>query len=127
LLISLEADFEAKGEYTGCTPLMLAVDEGGLPVVKLLLSNGADIHTRTKTNESILHIAVSRGTDDEDLKLLQFLIDNKAPVNAQDDEGSTPLHKAARLGNHKVVNLLIENGADVNLQNNKGHTPVVKI
>jgi ankyrin repeat protein len=120
LLLSLGADIEA--EYTGCwsttsccTPLMLAVGEGNLTVVKFLLSKGANVHARNSKNESVLHVDINHRTDDEHVELLKFLIDNGAVVNAKDDEDSTPLHNAARLENNTDVQLLVENEADVNI------------
>ena len=45
------------------------------------------------------------------LKIVQYLIDNKANVNQADKKGSTPLYVATCQGNLEVVRVLINNGA----------------
>lgn len=56
-------DFNAKGafnqEYTGYTPLMLAVAGGGqnLEAVKILIANKADLTVKDPVGNSVLHVA----------------------------------------------------------------------
>ena len=45
-------------------------------------------------------------------------------VNARDEEGLTPLHRAARDGRKAVAELLIAKGANVNAANENGETPL---
>jgi ankyrin repeat protein len=53
-----------------------------------------------------------------------LLIQKGADVIAQDDEGSTPLHKAAEQGQENTIKLLVhEFGAPVNIHNFRGRTP----
>ena len=48
----------------------------------------------------------------------------KFNVNAQDDDGLTPLHYAALSGNVRIISLLLENGAVVNIPDKKGLDPL---
>jgi ankyrin repeat protein len=57
-----------------------------------------------------LHKAVEAGQ----LTVVQFLLTNKAHVNAKDTQADTPLHRAVLKGNKNMVELLLTNGADVN-------------
>ena len=57
-----------------------------------------------------------------DLKLVNFLIENGAKVNVRDVNGKTLLHMVGWWSGVKMMKLLIENGADVNAQDKKGTT-----
>ncbi len=60
----------------------------------------------------------------EDLALVERLLELRADVNVQDDEGWTPLHVAARDGHVDVCRMLIEAGAPVDAQVDDGWTPL---
>ena len=49
-----------------------------------------------------------------------------ASINARDEDGDTPLHKAADVGNEKVAALLIKKGAKVKARNEFENTPLHK-
>ncbi len=61
-----------------------------------------------------------------DTERVEELIAAGIDVNQQDNNGNTPLHKAARRGRHAIVETLIANKADVNKQNICGETPLHK-
>ena len=54
--------------------------------------------------------------------MVKLLLAQKADVNAQDKNGSTPLHWAAAGGLPDMAELLFTYNADVNIQDTKGRT-----
>jgi len=57
-----------------------------------------------------LHEASARG----EIERVKALITDGAPINAKDEQGQTPLHRAAKLGRRAVVEYLLAQGADTN-------------
>ena len=55
---------------------------------------------------------------------VKLLIERNADVNAQNNDGDTPLHSAMQAGNFEMTVLLIANGADVAIVNNHKMTPL---
>ena len=47
---------------------------------------------------------------------------HQIPIDAQDSQGNTALHRAARMGESPAAALLIEYGASVQIRNNDGHS-----
>jgi len=97
-------------------------------IVQLLLSHGADINALYK-GQTPLHFAASTNAawvkankPSVDLPthkqaqqaVINLLLSQGADLNAYDEQGETPLHLAARLGNADTVALLLGLGADVN-------------
>jgi ankyrin repeat protein len=72
----------------------------------------------TPSDDTLLDLAVASGERD----IAEFLLANKADVNARDNYGFTPLHFA--VGSRDVTELLLANGADVNAKDNSGITPL---
>ena len=67
-----------------------------------------------------IHAVIKNG----DISGAQALLDAGVDINARDQNGSTPLHWAARYGQKQVVELLINKGADVDAKDNSGSTPL---
>jgi Ankyrin repeats (many copies) len=76
------------------------------------------IHNADKDGRRGLHRAASKGN----LKLVKWLVEKKADINAKDHYGQTALHEAAYEGHLKIVRFLVENNADVNVLNIFGTT-----
>ena len=117
----LGVDFQYIGEPV--TPLIVAVRNGNLDCVKVLLKYGADIEERGDFMHNFkcctpLFIAATCGN----VEILRFLVENGANVNATDDFGLTPLMAAVANQLLDAVTFLIDQGADVNLLDSSGST-----
>jgi ankyrin repeat protein len=84
ILVDAKGDLNAQ-DNKGRTPLMDSVEI--LEVAKLLIENGADLEVKDNKGNTALHIACGEGAAD----VVQFLIDAKADVNTQNNDGMTPL------------------------------------
>jgi uncharacterized protein len=127
----------ALGE--GATPFHRASKAADLPVMKLLLANGADPKAVMKNGNNALMLAAGlgyrdgnmavptkdRGTPQDAIAAVQLCLDNGLDINAAGARGDTALHDAVngREG-PDVVQYLIAHGADVNAKNARGQTPL---
>lgn len=57
-------------------------------------------------------------------KIVQYLLDHQAYIDALSPNGTTPLMMAARAGHIHVVKLLLDHGADMTLRNTVGMTVI---
>ena len=111
------------------TPLVIAVRDGKLDFVKVLLRYEANIETRATIKidgEAIkdctaLWVAAAKGHFD----VVRLLIEQSAEVDGRTSNNSTPLRAAAVDGHLDIVRCLVENGADVNARNNFNSTPLM--
>ena len=53
-----------------------------------------------------------------------FLLEQGAPIDAQDDQGFTALHDAVRARNPEMVKVLLARGANVAIKDDAGQTPL---
>lgn len=75
LLIAFGADINFKDKNNGMTPLMLSVGKGHLEMVKLLLSNQADVSLKDNKGRTVVDILKENGLDDtEEFRLLSSKI-----------------------------------------------------
>jgi len=103
------------------TEIFQSVRAGLIGNVKLLLSlNKANAKDTTIFGTTLLHSASRSGN----MELVRLLIQEGADVNAQDEDGESPLHIAmARSNNYSIVRTLVENGADLSSRAVDGKTP----
>jgi len=114
-LIAAGADIDA-GNWT---PLMEAAYYHK-DMVKLLISEGADVNRVTKSGWSVLSGAV----DEDRLDIAELLLESGAKPNVKGEDGSA-LHLAASSDYRPhFIDLLVAKGADVNARNRNGRTPL---
>lgn len=112
------------------TPLMTAVREEDIEMVKLFVKYGASVNAKDSWGISVMSRAVSTKHDsDISAAIVDFLINNGANVNEtssnEKDNNMTLLMHAVFHGNINIVATLIKNGANVNAQSEKGLTPLL--
>ena len=97
-------------------PLIAAVAEGHIEVVKSLLSNGACIEVRGPLDSTALHIS----TTNNNQALTQVLLDGGADIEARGWDLSTPLHYASV----EIARLLLARGVNIKARNSYFRTPL---
>lgn len=94
----------------------ISMSSAGLPVVEFTCPGPAETWTAPAASSDYLNKAARAGN----LKQVQALIADGAPVNARDSLGGTPLHDAAWAGEKDIAAYLIQMGADVNARHTEG-------
>lgn len=90
-------------------------------VDNLLSRVEADVNSyRYINNHTLLHVATTENQHLSHQGVIFLLLKHGANVNAQDDQGKTPLHLLIPKSNHKVLNLLIGYNANVDVKDNFG-------
>ena len=110
------------------TALLYAAGWGKLEAVKCLLEEcNANILQVDVAGRNILHYAATSEDEDTSIDSLildilepQYLYELNALINAQDNDGNTPLHFAKNVWNAIA---LIDAGAQSNVTNNRGRLP----
>ena len=116
------ADVNAKGEYSGWTPLMLAARKGDTELVNFLLAHGADANAKSLVRSRTALMEAARNRKVEAVKAL---LAAGPDVDAVDWEGYTALMFAAVSGQLDVVHALLAQGADVNVKNKVGSSALM--
>lgn len=119
-------------------PILAAVREMNVPVLRYLIKKGASARVKPKSEtsygfhyyDSLLHSACScrNSFSDPDsyqkgLDILEILVENGADVNEQDENGFTLAHSLAQ--NNSMLSRIIELGADIERTDAEGHTPLL--
>jgi ankyrin repeat protein len=122
LLLEHRANPNTKDE-AGRTPL--SCYGASLEIAKELINHGADVNAVDNVGNTPLHHAVGAlqfSPSEKDILHIKLLLDNKANVNAQNIEGSTPLLISSALHSSEkqpfsrnAQKLLLEHGADPNI------------
>ena len=112
LLIEAGAVVDARGA-SGTTPLMAACENGHAACAHHLIRAGADASIADDDNSATaLHGAAGLGH----AGLVSMLLDSKAPVDACDYAGATPLIIASHQGHAACVRMLCRAGADKTIE-----------
>lgn len=102
-------------EIDGWTPIHACALRGTLKLLKIFLSTGVDVNIRMGQPEglpggcTILHMACLRG----DVDRIEYLLSEKANIEAQDSNQMTPVMYAAKRKHRRSVKLLEDRGANM--------------
>jgi ankyrin repeat protein len=114
-LIERGADTNAMAN-DGTTPLRSAAQMGQSEVVRALLAKGADPNKRAQNANPPLLMALGGSTSlpEGNATSALLLIEGGADVNVIGTAGSSPLSRAAQIGQSRIVRALLAKGADPN-------------
>ncbi|NQU11507.1 ankyrin repeat domain-containing protein [bacterium] len=117
LLLAVGADVNRR-QPTGLhnTVLMIAIENGQLDAVKLLVLHGAAVESVNQLRNTPLILATIHG----EVAILKFLREHGADVNADGQYAFTPLMHAANQSQLLAAQYLVEAGADVNRTQSDG-------
>jgi ankyrin repeat protein len=99
------------------TKFAVAIEEGDLEAVTALIDDGADVDTPIDYGEHSI-TPLMKASWDGDLPIVQYLLSQKANVNARaTDTKETALLNAVTRGHEEIVQALLAAKADVTLRN----------
>ncbi|KAJ7977476.1 putative Ankyrin repeat family protein [Quillaja saponaria] len=125
----------------GWTPLHYAASEGYLEAVRCLLNCSNAKYVVNKDGKTAFSLAVDNGHSHlldllhlgdvllraariDDIHGMKSCLAEGAMVNGRDQNGWTPLHRAAFKGRIEIVKLLLDHGALVDVVDDAGYTPL---
>lgn len=113
------ADIHAIDPDTNWNAFHLVAYYGHRECFYYLASLGIDIDLPNHSMSTPLHLTAKQGH----LRILQYLVENNASINAQSSEGYTALHHiASSTFNHDCTRYLLEKGIDTSLKDLSGKT-----
>lgn len=115
--VNLGADINVASFDEG-TLLHRAVTENNMEMAEFLLQKNALTSVkRPKDGNTPLHLASTR-------EMASFLLENKADINALNEDKKTPLHLAIEHGSEALAAFYLEKGADALAVDSSGNTPL---
>ena len=126
-LLAAKADTTIS-DSDGWTPLMYAVNQGHIELVRLLATNKVTLNQKQKDGWTALHITANesnKGGDELQAQIAKLLIQAGADINAQKNDGNTPLNLAALNNRPLVAKALLAAKADPTLSNSDDWTPLM--
>ena len=106
-----------KTGRNGVPPLALAIQQGHVSLVKMLLSHGADTTYVNQKGQTLMFVAAAAGNVPVILLLLKWGL----AVTSEDHNGATPVHLAAKRQKNNAVRLLLGHGANPTKKDHDGH------
>ncbi|GMF52493.1 unnamed protein product [Phytophthora fragariaefolia] len=123
LLVYYGAKLDARAIRDDATPLILACRAESEGIAKLLVESNASLSACDSGGNTALHVAVFTGS--EDLVMLVLRGYDHTMLSQKNNEGETPLHTAAKLGNFGIVRSLLAYGASTTDEDSQGRTPLI--
>ncbi|XP_015269351.1 PREDICTED: ankyrin repeat domain-containing protein 53 [Gekko japonicus] len=114
-----------QADINGFSALHTSALFGRLDCLKMLVEKyGVSVDLASLTGWRPIHLVMNKESENRALECLQYLIGKEADVNVQNQNGISPLHKAASEGRTDCVKVLIEAGADVHAKDTEGQEPI---
>ena len=105
------------------TPLKLATQYGHIDAMKLLISEGANLHTKYLVRQNPLIYIAARYNQELALQLLIHTYGMN--IDEVDMYGATSLHNVSFTNNTAAMTLLLDNGAFINVRDTyNDYTPI---
>jgi len=126
LLIAKGVDVNARdGDGRGNSALICAVWSVDVPMVRLLIKNGANPNVGNSNWTPLMTAAGAMGTSNRTkrdvLTILKLLLAKGARVNARDRAGQTALTLAAAVGDVAALRVLLRAGAYIHTRDKRGN------
>lgn len=110
---------------TSDTTLHLAVTNGDLRNVMLLLKNGAKVELLNMYKQTAVHQVLSEATPPKNYKkLISEMMKQTFPIDIKDSSGKTILHYASERGLLDVVKQAVHKKANIDMQTPEGWSPL---
>jgi ankyrin repeat protein len=103
------------------TPLLYAIMQNNIPLLKLLLEYGADPNFVSNGSANPLIVSAQH----RHFEIAKLLIEYGANINICDHSGKTALIYASKANNAKMLKFLLEKGADIYISDNTGNTALM--
>lgn len=94
------------------SPLLFAISERKLNIVKLLVNYGANINICNR-NDGTTSLIIALEKCQNDIEIIEFLLKNGADPNIADKDGYYPLSYVSGVDAEKISKLLVSYGANI--------------
>ncbi|PSN45791.1 hypothetical protein C0J52_10757 [Blattella germanica] len=119
LLLESECTID-RSNNEGVTPLLRAVSMDNEEVAMKLLNHGASPHANDISDNTVMHYAVERNMPE----LVDLLFKCRCHIDSGNNEGVTPLMKAALMGKEDVAIKLLQHGANPHAVSKSGNSVI---
>ena len=107
-----------KKDYNGYCSLFYASAFSAPDMIHFLLSKDSSLtKEKSLSGRTVMHFAAMYGNNSA---ISYYLSNTFLSINAQDNDGNTPLHYANEKGYATTIELLIKSGAKTDIKNNAG-------
>lgn len=125
LLLELGCDPNCATRKDGITPLMMAAQNNDRDTMNLLVQKGAQLEKCDVIGRTVLQRMVHYDSS-YDVRVIEWLLKNKAHIDTKDYALRTPLIVAASFNKYYLIPLLLTYKPDLNLQDIHGCTALMK-
>lgn len=125
--VNQKCHFELFGAPMVRIPIRMAIFNNQVEATKLLIELGANISSSGARSHLLADLAETENIEDLDkrLAIMKLLLKNGAHIDERDEDGLTPLMRAAKVGHSQMARFLLANKANFKLEDQNGWTPMM--